>query len=76
MADFRIWGTIEHVGPQEFCVIATSTPDPPHSALLSESDRETFESLNLANAGRDRMILQMAARVRARGDRVVDVEEG
>jgi hypothetical protein len=28
MADFRIWGTIHQVGPQEFAVTVSAVPDP------------------------------------------------
>ena len=73
MADFRIWGRVEHLGPSEFFVIASAVPED------AQSERPivltlTAHTLQQAHAERDRLMIDAGAKVRARGDRVVDVE--
>ena len=72
MADFRVWGRVEHVGPHDFFVIASAVPDVPgeRPIVLTLS----AESLERAHTEKAKLMVQAGAAVRARGDRVVDVE--
>jgi hypothetical protein len=73
MADFRIWGRVECIGRSEFFVIASAVP-------VRVSDVRpivltlTAYSLQQATSDRDRLMVSAGEKVRARGDRVVDVE--
>lgn len=73
MADFRIWGRVEHVGPHDFFVIASAVPEAATERVIVLT--ESALSLSDANAARDRLMMSAGEAVRARGDRVVDVEE-
>lgn len=76
MREFRIWGRTEHVGPQQFFVVVSAVPDPPVAPSPGvEVDRIMVASRSEANQARDDMMRRMGGLVRARGDRVVDVEE-
>lgn len=73
MASFRVWGRTEHIGVKEFLAIASAVPDPPSaSAIVLTSVALTLEGANTEKA---RLMVEMGARVRAVGGRVVDVEE-
>jgi hypothetical protein len=72
MVDFRIWGKVEHVGVRQFIAIVSAVPED-HSErpiVLTSITPNLVE----ANQDRDRLMVELGARVRARGDRVVDVE--
>ena len=74
VADFRIWGKVEHIGVKQFLAIASAVPDPPDDQrpiVLTAIVCELVE----ANQARDRLMKDVGNRLRARGDRVVDVEE-
>jgi hypothetical protein len=75
MADFRIWGRIEHLGPREFIVIVSAVPDPPTPAPdRVDVETQTVSSRAAAVEACADLVLQMGKLVRERGDRVVDVE--
>lgn len=72
MADFRIWGRVEHIGPSQFFVIASAIPE-------VQSERATVltltaDSLGQESAEKARLMIQVGEVIRWRGDRVVDVE--
>jgi len=73
MADFRIWGRVEHIGPHDFFVIASAVPEVPTERVIVLTGSST--SLIDANQERQRLMVRAGEAVRARGDRVVDVEE-
>jgi hypothetical protein len=74
LADFRIWGRVEHIGVKQFLAIASAAPDEPaQRAIVLQT---ISPSLAEANLERDRLMVEMGARVRARGDCVVDAEKG
>lgn len=73
MADFRIWARVEHIGVKRFIAIVSAVQDPPADKAIVLTGEAP--SLAEANASRDRLMIEMGERVRARGDRVVDVEE-
>ena len=76
MADFRIWGRIEHIGPQQFFVVVSAVPDLPQSGLIGvDLESQTLSSRAEATDARAVLMRAMGERIRARGDRVVDVEE-
>ena len=73
MDDFTIWARIIHTGPQEFTVVAAAI------ALHGPSERalvfvESCPSRLEAQSLRDETARKLGADVRARGDRIVDVE--
>jgi hypothetical protein len=74
MANFRVWGRVERVGPADFFVIASAVPE-------RQGDERvivlTWTSTNLfdANGARCRLMIEVGKAVRARGDTVVDVED-
>ena len=76
MADFRIWGTIHKVAPQEFAVTVSAVPDQPASEPIEGVvvDAITVSSRELAAEACADLVVRMGKRVRERGDRVVDVE--
>jgi hypothetical protein len=73
MADFRIWGQVEHIGVKQFLAIVSAVPEDhgERPIVLTSITPNLVE----ANQNRDRLMIELGARVRARGDRVVDVEE-
>jgi hypothetical protein len=75
MADFRIWGTIHQVGPQQFAVTVSAVPDDPASGQIEGAavDALTVSSRELAVEACADLVLRMGIRLRERGDRVVDV---
>jgi hypothetical protein len=73
MADFRIWGRVECIGRSEYFVIASAVPE--RAAELRPIVLTlTAHSLQQAHQDRDRLMISAGEQVRARGDRVVDVE--
>lgn len=70
MADFRISGRVEHIGPSEFFVIASGVSEAPGERAIVLT--LTAHSLAQANSERDRLMIAASAKVRARGDRVVE----
>ena len=73
MADFRIWGRIEHIGAREFFVVASAVPEVGAERPIVLTI--TAGSLQEANAEKSKLVTRVGEAVRARGDRVVDVEE-
>ena len=73
MANVRLWGKIERVGPRDFFVIASAVTDPPTDCAIVLTAEAT--SLVDANQGRARLLVELGEKARERGDRVVDVEE-
>lgn len=74
MSDFRIWGTIYHIGPALFFVVATVIADPIDPERRPRIRTYTATGLQEAESVRDAMMVEVGAQVVARGDRVVDVE--
>jgi hypothetical protein len=72
MADFRIWGRIEHIGPNEFFVIGSAVPESGGEGATVLTS--TAPSLDQANTEKARLMMEVGKTVQARGDRVVDVE--
>lgn len=73
MADFRIWGKVEQIGVKQFVAIVSAVPEVEgdHPIVLIESTANLVE----ANARRNQLMREVGERVRAQGNRVVDVEE-
>lgn len=74
MADFRLWATINYVPPDGYVVAVSAVPDEPGNATGTLVEVAVKPSHEEALQIRDQLMLQMGERVRARGDRVVDVE--
>jgi hypothetical protein len=75
MADFRVWGTIHQIAPDQFLVTVSAVPD--DLAALPDGvkvETHTATSRALAVEACSDMVLRMGKLVRARGDRVIDVE--
>jgi hypothetical protein len=72
MADFRVWGKVEHIGVKQFLAIVSAVPEDPRGRPIVLTT--ITPNLVEANQNRDRLMIELGARVRARGDRVVDVE--
>lgn len=73
MADFHLWGKIEHIAPSRFMVIVTTVAADGTKAtpeIRIAGSRQAAEDLRTA------MLLEAGEAVRAHGDRVVDVEAG
>lgn len=70
--DFRIVGRIEHFAPQQFLAIACALPDVGDDGVVVQY--VIAHSLSEAAGERDRLVLEIGTKVRARGDRVIDVE--
>lgn len=72
MADFRIWGCIEHIASHRFFVIVTAIreDDPADAAPVTRTvgSREAAEQL------RRELMIEKDAAVRAGGGRVIDAE--
>jgi hypothetical protein len=73
MSDFRIWGRVESIGHSEFFVIASAVSEDPGEQCAVFTSIAT--SLARAHEERGRLMLRAGEAVRARGDRVVDVED-
>jgi hypothetical protein len=71
-SNYRVWGRVEHIGVRQFIAIASGVPEN-HSDVAIVL---TSVSPDLAEATqqRDQLMREVGAKVRARGDRVVDVE--
>jgi hypothetical protein len=72
--DFHLWGTIRQSAPTEFAVTVSAVPASGDIQDVTV-DLRVAPSQELAESIRASMLLAMGERVRARGDRVVDVEE-
>lgn len=72
MADFHIWGRIEHTAPKEFFVIVSAVPESGEESVRVESS--TKESLQAAQLELERLMVAMGAKLRANDHRVTDVE--
>jgi hypothetical protein len=73
MADFRIWGKVEQIPPAEFFVIASAVPkDGGDGAAVLTTTASTED---LADSAKQKLMREVGALLRARGDRVVDVED-
>lgn len=77
MADFRVWGTIHQIAPNQFVVTVSAIPDE-LSKLPDGVEVETCitASRALAVESCSDMVLRMGKLIRERGDRVIDVEAG
>ena len=63
---------VEHIGVGQFLAIASAVPDPPADrGIVLTSIVPTLAEANTAKA---RLVVEMGARVRSNGDRVLDVE--
>jgi hypothetical protein len=71
-AVFRIWARIEHIGPNEFFVIASAVPKRINGRATVLTQRAP--SRDEADRQKARLLFEVAKAVRARGDRVVDTE--
>ena len=70
---FRLWGRIEHIGPQEFAVIVTAMPenaDPALVQVLNAIATSRDEATVLGKA----LLVKMGEIVRNREGRVTDIE--
>jgi hypothetical protein len=73
VADFRIVGRIQQMGPNEFSVMAAAQPEVHTPELIGKGVKwETVSSSGAAAEAQQRLIAEMKAWVRDRGDRVVD----
>lgn len=76
MADFIIWGRIEPIGKRRYFVIVSELPrDFPSNASSTAVETGTVDSREEATALRDGLMKRAGEKIRARGDRMVDVEE-
>lgn len=72
MADFLIWGTVNHTAPHEFAATVSAVSSDGGECLLVEV--ALAESLDTARVEMERLMVETGAKVRALGHRVVDVE--
>jgi len=73
MTDYRVWGTVNQMGPEEFAVIVSgvSIEEPGRDTQVSQAMCRSLEEATL----RQRELMQELGRgIVDRGDRVVDVE--
>lgn len=76
MADFIVWGRIEPIGALGYFVIVSELPrNFPRNASDTAVETGTVDSREEAVALRDGLMQRAGEKIRARGDRVVDVEE-
>lgn len=74
MSDFRVWGKVEHIGVKQFLAIVSAVPEAIENRPIVLTS--IVPNLIEANQERERLMVDAGKRVRDRGDRVVDVEEG
>ena len=70
---FRIWGRVEHAGPNEFVAVVTAIPengDPSGVQTLAE----ILPSLQAAQATAKRLVSRMGEIVVSNGGRISDIE--
>ena len=72
MADFRIWGRVEHIGVKQFLAIASGVPESGDRAIVLTG---IAPSLPEANQEKHRLMRKVGDQVRARGHQVVDTED-
>jgi hypothetical protein len=73
MPDFRLWGRIEQIGPDEYVATATAVPengDPSEVRSLTE----THASRELATTALVTLLIKVSASVRQSGGTVIKVE--
>jgi len=73
MSDFRLWGRIEQIGPEEFVATATAVPengDPSEVCSLTE----THVSQEFATTALVTLLIKVSASVRKGGGTVIQVE--
>lgn len=71
MAEFRIWGRWEHIGPAQFLCIVSAVP---LRGDRAEVVTKSADSINSARRIVDELAIELGAILRTRGDVVVDVE--
>jgi hypothetical protein len=74
VTDFRLWPRIERLGEEQYFVIVSLVPEGRDSTSV-EVVSGTATSPAAAETVRLEMARAMSARVTARGDRIVDVED-
>jgi hypothetical protein len=75
MGDFRVWGRIEHIGPQQFVAIASAIPDEPGAVGDSGDVRlQMLPDREGATLARDVLVKDLGEALQLRGDRIVEVE--
>ncbi len=75
MPDFRIWGTIHQVAPDQFVVTVSAVPEDLEELPDGvEVDTHSAASQALAVKACSDMVFRMGKLIRERGDRVIDVE--
>ena len=72
MSDFLVWGRVEHIGVRQFLAIASGVPEDRQDVAIVLT--AVAPNLAEANQHRDQLMREVGEKVRARGDRVVDVE--
>ena len=75
MTDFRIWGRIEQIDPEQFVVIVSAIGERSGLVDVPLIGRYVAPTREVALAVRSVMIRETGAQLVARGDRVVDIEE-
>lgn len=75
MSDFRLWATVNKTAAHEFAVCVRAVPESADEMHRAHVEMQVTTTLEVAETMRASMLLAMGERVRARGDRVVDVEE-
>lgn len=75
MADFRVWGRVEQIGPQQFVAIASAVPNSLDASAMSADVRlQMRPDRERASEVLKRLMRALGKTIRKRGDRVVDVE--
>jgi hypothetical protein len=74
MSHFRIWGTINQTAPAHFLVVVSAVRDPPKFSATADVRTADAASRQDAEQLQEKMMIELGAEVRARGDRIVDVE--
>lgn len=72
MASYRVLGRVKHIGPNQFFAIASGVPEVPGNRAIVLTT--TSPSLSDSNKEEARLMVEVGVAVRARGDRVGDVE--
>ena len=73
--DIQLWATINYVWRDGYVVTVSAVPDQPVSAKVIV-ETATAKTAKGAERARDALLAEVGQRVRARGDRIVDVVEG
>jgi hypothetical protein len=75
MADYCLWATVTQAAAHEFAVTVSAVPTSSNDVNRAQVDMQIAATLEIAETMRAAMLLAMGERIRARGNRVVDVEE-